>query len=62
MAKFNVDVDITMSKSFEIEAENEENSIEIVEDMIDKNPYGFTNGFSHYVKHEVVCANEIEEG
>ena len=61
MKKFNVNVDITMSKTFEVEAENEENAIAIVNDKIDKNPYGYANGFSHYVTHEVVDAEEIEE-
>lgn len=62
MAKFSVDVDITMSKSFEVEAESEEHAMEIVNDMLDKNPYGYVRDFSHYVTHNVVVANEITEG
>lgn len=61
MKTFSVSVDITMAKTFEVEAENEENAIAIVNDMIDKNPYGYAKGFSHYVTHSVIDAEEIEE-
>lgn len=58
MKNFVVDVDITMSKIFEVEAENEEQAMSKVRDMINKNPYNYTNNFSHYVGYEIVDANE----
>ncbi len=58
MKKFSVDVDITMSKTIEVLAENEEHAMEIADSMINENPYGYTNGFSHFVKHEIIDANE----
>ena len=58
MKNFVVDVDITMSKIFEVEAENEEHAMSKVRDMINKNPYDYTNNFSHYVGYEIVDANE----
>jgi hypothetical protein len=61
MKKFDVSVDITMSKSIEVEAENETEAMAKVSEMIDNNPYNYTNGFSHYVGHQTICADEIEE-
>lgn len=59
--KFSVDVDVIMAKVIEVEANSEEEAIAKVDEMINKNPYNFTNGFSHYVKHDVIDANEIDE-
>ncbi len=58
MANFYVDVDITMSKSVCVEAENEADAMRKVDEMITKNPHDYTSGFSHYVAHEVVDAEE----
>lgn len=58
MKKFSVDVDITMSKTIEVLAENEEHAKEIADSMINGNPYGYTNGFSHFVSYEIIDANE----
>lgn len=58
MKTFSVDVDITMSKTIEVLAENEEHAKEIVDSMINENPYGYAQGFSHYVGYEIVDANE----
>lgn len=60
MKNFVVDVDFTMSKSFEVEAENEQQAMNKVYAMIEANPYNYAYSFSHYVKHEVVDANEVE--
>lgn len=60
MKTFSVDVDITMSKTIEVLAENEEHAKEIADSMINNNPYGYTNGFSHFVKYEVIDAYEEE--
>jgi hypothetical protein len=48
-----------MSKDIYVEAENEEHAREIVEGLIDNNPYSYTNKFSHFVKHEII--DVIEE-
>lgn len=61
MKTFVVDVDITMSKSFEVEAENEQQARNKVYSMIKSNPYDYTHGFTHYVNHEIVDAYEEEE-
>jgi hypothetical protein len=58
MKKFSVSVDITMAKNIYVEAENEEHAKEIVDSMINNNPYGYTNGFSHFVSYEIIDANE----
>lgn len=55
---FVVDVDITMAKSFEVEAENEEQAMSKVREMINKNPYDYANNFSHYVGYEIIDAVE----
>lgn len=56
MAVFYVNVDITMSKSIRVEAENEADAMNKVDNMIGENPYDYTNDFSHYVTHEVIDA------
>ena len=61
MKKWNVSVDITMSKSIEVEAVGEEEAIIKVNELIGKNPYEYANNFSHYVSHEVICAEPEEE-
>ena len=58
---FIVDVDITMSKSFAIEAENEERAKAIINGYIKYNPYAYAHDFSHYVGHEIVDVNEEED-
>lgn len=58
MANYNVSVDITMCKMVSVEAESEEEAMEKVSEMIAKNPYNYTSGFSHYVAHEVTDAEE----
>lgn len=61
MAKrFIVSTDFIMSKTFEIETSNEEQAKSKVRDMINKNPYGYAQGFSHYVGYEIIDA--VEEG
>lgn len=56
MKVFYVNVDITMSKSVRVEAENEDDAMSKVDNMIGENPYNYTYDFSHYVTHEVVNA------
>ena len=47
-----------MSKRIQVEAENEEQAISIARSKIDENPYGYAQGFSHYVSYEIIDANE----
>lgn len=58
MAMFNVSVDIVMCKYIEVEANSEEDAVEKANEMIAKNPYDYTSGFSHYVSHDAVSAEE----
>ena len=53
-----VSVDITMAKNIYVEAENEEQAMEIASSKIDENPYGYAQAFSHYVGYEIIDAVE----
>lgn len=55
---FCVSVDLIMSKDIYVEAEDEEHAMSKVREMINKNPYDYTSGFSHYVGYNVVDALE----
>lgn len=56
-----VSVDITMSKTFEIEAENEEQAKAILNGWIKYNPYEYAHNFDAYISHEITDINEEEE-
>ena len=56
MAKYNVRVDMTLFKMVSVEADNEYEAMEKVNEMISNNPYQYTNNYSHYVTHKVVDA------
>ena len=58
MKTFSVSVDITMSKTIQVLASNENEAVAVADKLISENPYNYTNGFSHYVSHEVVEAEE----
>ena len=60
MAKFQVSVDVVMNKYIEVEAESDEQAVEKVNEMFNKNPYDYANGFSHYVGHEVISTEPSE--
>ena len=47
-----------MAKNIYVEAEDEEHAISIARSKIDENPYGYTQGFSHYVGYEIIDAVE----
>ena len=47
-----------MAKNIYVEAENEEQAMSKVRETINKNPYDYTNNFSHYVGYEIIDANE----
>ena len=55
---FCVAVYITMAKNIYVDAENEEQAMEIASSKIDENPYGYSQGFSHYVGYEIIDAVE----
>ena len=61
MKNFVVEVDFTMSRSFEVEAYNEQQAKNKVYSMIEANPYDYTCGFTHYVNYEIVDTNEVED-
>ena len=46
MARYYVNVDITMSKGIVVEAKNEAEAMEKVDNMIGENPYNYTNDFT----------------
>ena len=58
MKKYSVSVDITMCKMVDVEANSEQEALEKVDQMISNNPYDYTSGFSHYVTHEAIAADE----
>ena len=58
MKSYAVSVDITMSKTIVVEAESEGEAMYKADQMVTNNPYEYANGFSHYVTHEVICAEE----
>lgn len=58
MKSYAVSVDIIMSKTIIVEAESEGEAMYKADQMVTNNPYEYTNGFSHYVTHEVICAEE----
>lgn len=47
-----------MAKNIYVEAENEEQAMEIASRKIDENPYNYAQGFSHYVSYEIIDAYE----
>jgi hypothetical protein len=47
-----------MSKTFEIEAESEEQAKSKVLEMIDKNPYDYARNFSHLVGCKIIDVEE----
>lgn len=53
MKKYTIDVDITMSKMFHIEAENEQQAKEIFEQQMHDNLYELISGHKAYVCHEI---------
>ena len=60
MKNYSVSVDFTMSKSVTVLAESEGDAVRKVDEMIYEHPYDYAFGFSHYVNHEVICAEEEE--
>ena len=58
MAKYCVEVDVTMCKHIYVEADSAYEASRVVEEGFDTNPYDYTYDFSHYVTHEVTDVNK----
>jgi hypothetical protein len=56
---FTVSVDITMNKYVKVEAASEEEALAKANEMVSKNPCNYAYDFSHYVRHEAICAEEV---
>lgn len=61
MKQFEVDIDITMSKRIYVDAENEDEAREKVENNMKENPYQYAYDFAAYVSHEITDVNEDED-
>ena len=61
MKNYCISVDITMSKTFEIEAESEQQAKNILCAKFKANPYDLAHGFTSYVNHEITDVEEITE-
>jgi hypothetical protein len=59
MKQFAVDIDITVSKRIYVDAENEQQAREIVEEKM-KYPHYYYTKADAYVKHEITDVNEEE--
>ena len=60
MKKYQVSVDIVMNKYVEVEAENDDDAANKVDEMLNNSPYDYAHSFSHYVGHEVISTEEIK--
>ena len=49
-----------MAKNIYVDAENEEQAMAKVREIINNNPYEYANNFSHYVCHKVIDAYEYD--
>lgn len=58
MKNFILDVDFTMSKRIQVEAENEEQAKEIFWQLVKENPYDYARSFDAYVGHKIIDVNE----
>ncbi|MBP5457118.1 MAG: hypothetical protein J6Y37_11515 [Paludibacteraceae bacterium] len=59
---YRVSVDVTMSKSYYVEASSPDEAAKEVEDGFSADPYRMSCGFDAYVSHAVVDVNEEDEG
>ena len=56
MKNYDVDVDITMSRRYHVEAENDEEARRKVNEIIHNNPYDYCDS-DYYVNHEIIEVN-----
>ena len=61
MKQFAVDIDITMSKRIYIDAENEDEAREKVEQKMEENPYEQARDFDAFVDYDITDVNEETE-
>ena len=61
MKQFAVDIDITMSKRIYIDAENEDEAREKVEQKMEENPYEQARDFMSFVDYDITDVNEETE-
>lgn len=61
MANYAVDVDITMSKRIEVEADNSEDAKNIVKNWLADDPYYYARSADAYVSNEITDVNEEED-
>lgn len=61
MKQFAVNVDITMSKTIYVEAENENEAIELANEKVNNDPYEAIRNADAYVDHYVVDTYEIDD-
>lgn len=61
MKQFAVDIDITMSKRIYIDAENEDDAREKVEQKMEENPYEQARDFTSFVDYDITDVNEETE-
>lgn len=58
MKEFTVHVDITVSKSIYVDAENEEDAKKKVDEMIKNNPHYYYTNADAYLCHEIIDCYE----
>jgi hypothetical protein len=58
MKTFILDVDFTMSKRIQVEAENEEQARMVFKRLVGDNPYNFAKDFDAYVYHDIIDVEE----
>lgn len=56
MKNYDVDVDITMSRRYHVEAENDEEARRKVNELIRNNPYDYCD-LDYYVSHDIIEVN-----
>ena len=61
MKEFRVDIDITMSKSFFVDAENEDDARKQVKEMVEKEPYYHAGRADAFVKSEIFDCYSTDE-
>lgn len=58
MKNFQVDLDITVSKHFFVEANNEEEAKNLVKDMMAKEPDYHTRNYDAFLSYDICDVNE----
>lgn len=61
MKTYFIDVDITMSTTLEVDANNEQEAREKARESINNNPYDVIRLGGYYVSHEIIDVYDDEE-